>query len=142
MKNSCYCQVSDPTGGEPITCCFISVEAARVDDSMLVYYLTSEVALEEPEIRSTDLNIPIDNICTNDEVHFRMPGASGDYNDKGAKSDGHDVIPTSSQRGWAQTKLERFDLATHDVDVYGGQDGDGANADQEQESLQADDKSM
>jgi hypothetical protein len=40
----------------------ISVEAARVDNAILLDYLASEVAYEEPEIRSTDPNIPIDNI--------------------------------------------------------------------------------
>jgi hypothetical protein len=44
----------------------ISVEAARVGNAILLYFLTSEVALEEPEIRSTDPNIPIDNNCTDD----------------------------------------------------------------------------
>jgi len=39
----------------------ISVEAARGDNAILLDYVTSEVALEEPEIRSTDPNIPIDN---------------------------------------------------------------------------------
>jgi hypothetical protein len=44
----------------------ISVEAARVGNAILLDFLTSEVALEEPEIRSTDSNIPIDNNCTDD----------------------------------------------------------------------------
>jgi len=52
----------------------VSVEAARVDNAILLDYLTSEVALEEPEIGSTDPNIPIDNNCTDDEPHFGMPG--------------------------------------------------------------------
>jgi len=40
----------------------ISLEAAPVDKAIFLDYLTSEVALEEPEIRCTDQNIPIDNI--------------------------------------------------------------------------------
>jgi len=56
----------------------ISVEAACVDNAILLDYLTSKVALEEPEIGSTDPNIPIDSNCMDDKLHFRMPGSSGD----------------------------------------------------------------
>jgi hypothetical protein len=56
----------------------ISVEAARVDNPILLDYLASKVALEEPEIGSTDPHIPIDNNCTDDELHFKMPGGSKD----------------------------------------------------------------
>jgi hypothetical protein len=56
----------------------ISGEAARVDNAILLDYLTSVVALEEPEIGSTDPNIPIDNNRTDDKVHFGMPGGNGD----------------------------------------------------------------
>jgi hypothetical protein len=38
----------------------ISEEAGRVDNAILVDHLTSDVVLEEPEIGSTDPNIPID----------------------------------------------------------------------------------
>jgi len=62
----------------PTPAVVISVEAARVDNAILLAYLTSEVTLEEPEIRSTDPNIPIDNNCTDDQLHFGMPGGSGD----------------------------------------------------------------
>jgi len=64
----------------------ISVEAARVDNVILLDYLASDVALEEPEIRSTDPNIPIDNNCTNDELHFGMPGGTRDSEDEGDES--------------------------------------------------------
>jgi len=74
----------------------ISVEAARVDNSILLDYLTSEVALEQPEIGSTDPNIPMDNNRTDDEVHFGMPGGSGDYQNEGDESDVPDAIPTAS----------------------------------------------
>jgi len=60
--------------------------------------LASEVALEEPEIRSTDPNIPIDNNCTDDQLHFGMPGGSADSEDNGDESEYRDAIPTSSQR--------------------------------------------
>jgi len=49
-------QAENPTPAE-----VIRVEAARVDNAIHLDYLTSEVALEEPEIESTDPNIPIDN---------------------------------------------------------------------------------
>jgi len=55
----------------------VSVEAACVDNAILLDYLTSDVALQEPEIGSTDPNIMIDNNCTDDEFHFGMPEGSG-----------------------------------------------------------------
>jgi hypothetical protein len=76
----------------------ISVEPARVDNAILLDYLASEVALEEREIGSTDPHIPIDNNCMDDELHFGMPGGSGDYKDEGDESDDRDAIPTASQR--------------------------------------------
>jgi len=62
----------------PTPAVVISVEAAHVANAILLHYLTSEVALEEPEIRSTDPNIPIANNCTDDEMQLGMPGGSGD----------------------------------------------------------------
>jgi hypothetical protein len=56
-----------------------SVEAARDDNAILLDCLTSEVALEKPEIGSTDPNIPIDNNCTDKELHVRTPEGSGDF---------------------------------------------------------------
>ena len=67
-------------------------------NAILLDYLTSEVALEEPEIGRTDPNIPIDNNCTDDELHFGMPGGSGDFEDEGDESDNRDAIPTTSVR--------------------------------------------
>jgi len=61
----------------PMPAVVTSVEAAHVDNAILIDYLTSEVALEKPEIESTDPNIPMDNNCTDDELHFVMPGGSG-----------------------------------------------------------------
>jgi len=52
----------------------ISTEAASVDNAILLDYWTSEVALQEPEIGSTDSNILIHNNCTDDKLHFWMPG--------------------------------------------------------------------
>jgi hypothetical protein len=82
----------------PMPAVVISVEAAHVDNAILLDYLASEVALEEPEIGSTDPNIPIDNNCTDDKLHFGMPGGSGDYKDEGDESDDRDAISTASRR--------------------------------------------
>jgi hypothetical protein len=102
----------------------ISVEAARVDNAILLDYLASEVALQEPEIETTDPNIPIDKIWRDDELHFGMPGVSEDYIDDGDESDDHDTIPTPSWRRRPAMELERFHLGTSDPNGYEGQDGD------------------
>jgi hypothetical protein len=81
----------------PTPAVVIRVEAARVDNAILLDYLASEVALGEPEIGSTDPNIPIDNNYTDDELDFGMPGGSGDYEDEGDASDNRDAIPTASR---------------------------------------------
>jgi hypothetical protein len=75
----------------------IRVEPAPVDNAILLNCLTSEVALEEPEIGSTDRNIPIDNNCTDDELHFGMPRGGGDDEDESDESDKCDAIPTASR---------------------------------------------
>jgi len=98
------------------------------------------VALEEPEIECTDPNILIENNCMDEELHFVMPGASGDYEDEADKSEERNPIPTTTRRQWAMTELERFDLETSGVDRYKGDDGD--DADEEEEARQADDGSM
>jgi len=125
----------------PTPAVVISVEAARIDNAILLDYLTSEVALEEPEIGSTDPNIPTDNNGTDDELDFEMPGGSGDYEDEDDESNMGDAIPTTHQQRRPMTELERFDLGTSDVDGYEGDDGDDAYADEEEESSQADDGS-
>jgi len=61
----------------PTPAMVLSVEAACVDNAILLDYLTSKVALEEPEIGSTDPNIPINNNCTDDDLHIGMPGGRG-----------------------------------------------------------------
>jgi len=125
----------------PTPAVVISVEAACVDNAILLDYLTAEVGLEEPEIRSTDPNIPIANIFMDDELHFGMPGVSGDYRDEGDDSDVCDAIPTASWRRRPATVFETFDLRTGDVEGYEGEDGDDAYADEEEEALQANDGS-
>jgi hypothetical protein len=77
----------------PTPAVVISLESAGVDNAILLDYLTSEVALEEPEIGSTYSNITIDNNCTDDELHFGMAGGRWDFEDSGDKSD---TITTAS----------------------------------------------
>jgi hypothetical protein len=120
----------------PMPAVVISIDAARVDNVILLDYLTSEVAIEEPEIRSTDQTILIDNNCTDDELYFGMPGGTGDFEDEG---DERDAIPTTSRRRRDVTALERFDLGTSNVDRSEGEDGDDVG--QEEQASQADDGS-
>ena len=75
----------------------ISMEPARVDNAILLDYLTSKVALLEPKIGKTDPNIPIDNNCTDDKLHSGMPGGSGDHEDKAPEGDVRNDIPTASR---------------------------------------------
>jgi hypothetical protein len=65
-----------------------------------------------------------------------MPGGSRDFEDEGDESD---AIPTTSRRRRAATELERFHLGTSDVDGYEGEDGDDANADEQEEESQTED---
>jgi len=74
----------------------ISKEAARIDNGILLDYLTSAVALKEPEIGSTEPNIPIDNNCMDDELHFGIPGGREDYDNEGDEIDTSYTIPTIS----------------------------------------------
>ena len=83
-------QVDNPTPAM-----VISVDTVRVDNAILLNYLTSELALDESEIWSTDQNIPIDNHCSDDEFLFGMPRGSGDYEHEGDESKVHNAIPTS-----------------------------------------------
>jgi len=125
----------------PTAAAVIGVDAARVDNAILLDDLTSEVALEEPEIGSSNPNIPIDNNCTDDEFRFGMPGGSAVYKDEGYQSAVRDTIPTASRRRRPVTELKRFDLGSSDGDGYEGEDGDDAYADEEEEASQADDGS-
>ena len=92
----------------PTPAMVISLEAALVDNAILLDYLASEVALEEPELGSADPNIPMDNNCTDNKLHSRMPGGSGNYEDEGDESDMCDDIPTASRGGRPIIELERF----------------------------------
>jgi len=120
----------------------ISMEAARVENALLLDSLTSEVALEEPEIGSTEPNILIYNNCTNDELHLgMMAGGSGVFDDEGDDSDMCDAIPTPSQCRLPTTERERFGLGASADDGYDGTDCNNADADEEEEASQATDGS-
>jgi hypothetical protein len=80
----------------PTPAVVISVEAAHVHYANLLHYLTSKVALEEPGIKSPDPNISIDNNCTDDELHFGMPGGSRNYGHERDESDKRDAILIAS----------------------------------------------
>jgi len=117
------------------------MEAACVDNAILLDNLTSEVALEVPEIGSTDPTIPIDNNCMADELHFGMPRGSEDYDDEGDEIDESDAIPTASRQRRVATELARLDLGIIAVDWYEGDDGDDGDEDEEEETSHADDGS-
>ena len=51
------------------------------------------------------------------------------------------AITTASQRRQPTTDLQRFDLGTSDVDGYEGNDGNDADADEEEDASLADDGS-
>jgi hypothetical protein len=122
----------------PTPAAVICTEEARVDKAIILDYLTSEVAFEEPHIRSTDPNIPIDNNCTDDELHFEMCRGCEDCNDEDDEIDESNAIPTAIRRRQAATELERYYLGTSHVDGNEGNDGDDVDADEEDAASQAD----
>ena len=101
------CQIEQAEN--PTHAMVISVEAARVDNAIVPDYLTSEVALEEPEIGRTDPNILINNNCTDNELQFGLPAGSGDYEGDCDEWDGCSLIPTACQQWRHTTELKRFD---------------------------------
>jgi len=72
----------------------ISMEAAHVDNAIRLDHLTSEVALDQPKIGSTDRHITMYNNCTDDKLHLGMPMGSRDYEDVGDESND---IPAASR---------------------------------------------
>jgi len=80
----------------PTPAMVVRVEAALVDNAILLDYVTSNVVLEEAGIGSTNPNIPIHNNCRYDELHVRIPGGGDNYEDAGDETDEHDAIPTPS----------------------------------------------
>jgi hypothetical protein len=73
------------------------MEAVSIDKVVLLDYMTSKEALEELKIGRTDPSIPIDNNCTDGELHVGLPGGSGDYQDGSDESDERNTIPTASR---------------------------------------------
>jgi len=128
-------------GENPTAAMVISVDAAPVDNAIRLDYLTYAVALQVPEIGSTDPNIPPDKTCMTDQMCFRMPRGSGDYEDEGHESNERNAISTASRQRCAVTELMRFELGTTDADGYEGKNGNDADADEEEEASQADDES-
>ena len=121
----------------------ITVEAASVENAILLNYLTSEVAPEDPEIRSTDPNIQIDNNCMDEELHIGMLEGSGNHEEEGDESDEHDSFPTANPSQWPTTELVRIDQGTSGYDGCEGKHGNDADEDahEEQDASQADDGS-
>jgi hypothetical protein len=66
-------------------------------------------------------------------------GCQGDYQDQGDESDTCDPISTASWRQQPATALERFDLEPSDIEKHQGQDGNDADADEEEEASPAND---
>jgi hypothetical protein len=113
----------------PMPVVVIRVEEARVGYAILPDHLTPEVMREEPQIGTTDRNIPMDNNCTDDQLHFRMREGSMDYEDKCDESHSRDDILTASQQQQPATDLKRHNLGTSDVDRSERKDGHDADAD-------------
>jgi hypothetical protein len=67
-----------------------------------------------------------------------MHGGSGVFDNEGEE---RYTIPTTSGRQRTASELERLDLGTSDVNGCEGEDGDDANANQEDEASPADDGS-
>jgi hypothetical protein len=82
--------------------------ATGVKTGILLYYVSSEVVLMKPEIRSTYPNIPIDNDWTDDELHCSIPRGCKDYDDGVDESEGSHAISTASLLRLAATELEWF----------------------------------
>jgi hypothetical protein len=122
---------------DPTPAVVISMEAAHVDNAILLDHLASKMALDEPEIGITDLNIPIDKIAPMTNFISGCHGAAGITKMKGDESDDCEAIPTASRRQRPLMELEKFDLGTSDVDGYEGDDGNDADADEEEEASQA-----
>jgi len=134
------CQIQHVENPTPAV--VITAEAVHINNAILLDYLTSEVALEEPEIAGTDANIQIANNCTEEELHFVMPGGSGNYKDESVESDERNAIPTANRRRLATPELNWFNLEPMDVDGSEGKDGDNVDANEEEAASEADDGSM
>jgi hypothetical protein len=131
-------QVENPTAAM-----VISLAAASCVNAIRLDYVTSEVALDEPEIGSTYPNIPIMINCMEDKLHLGRPGGSGNYKDEDNESNKRGGIPTASLPRRPATELQRFVQDTSGLDGYEGGHGDDVDvdADKEEKATQADDGS-
>jgi hypothetical protein len=125
----------------PMSATVCRAEAVHVDSARLHHHLISEVALEESEIGSTNLNLPIGNNCTDYTLYLGMRGGSGDYKVEGANNDNLHAIATTSQRQQATIELERFNLRTTDGDGYESAVDDDTDADGKEVTLPDNDAS-
>jgi len=115
------------------------VEAAHIDNAVLLDYLSSEVALDDPEIRITEPIVLIHNNCPNDNLHFGMPRDSKDFQDAGNESDKRKASATASRQQQLRTVVEWFNLETSDDNWDGGEAGN--DADEVKVASEADDGS-
>jgi len=126
---------------DPLSAMMIDVEAARVENAIFLHYLPSKVALKYLEIGCTDPNIPIDNHCLDVQPHFGMPEVSGEYNEDRDPSNARDTVLTANRQQSAVTVHGRFDLGTSQLNTYECADDDNADANDEDEALQAEHES-
>jgi hypothetical protein len=71
-----------------------------------------------------------------------MLGGWADYDKEVDEINQCNAILTSSRRWWTITELERFDLGTSDIDRYESDDPYEVDADEEEETSQANDELM
>jgi len=74
-----------------------------------------------------------------DKLPFGIPGCCANYDDKRDEIDESHTNSTGSWRQWAATDLGWFDFATCYVDGSECNDGDDADADEEEQASPADD---
>jgi hypothetical protein len=86
------------------------VEAAHVDNPVLLDYLTTPVMLEETEIGNTDRNIPNVTNCLDDEPNPGMAVGWAGYKEQRDEIFEHHAILTGSSQGRVLTELGRFHL--------------------------------
>jgi hypothetical protein len=94
----------------PTLAMVISVEATHVDSDILLEYWTPNVTLEEPEIRNTGPNILTENTCMENEIQFRIAGASRDYEDESVRSLVRNAIPIIIRQRLGPTEFIPRDL--------------------------------
>jgi len=117
-------------GENPMPDMVISMQTACVDNTIILNYLSSEVALEKYNIGSTEHTILGENNWADNKRQFWMAGGSRDYEDEGDERNKCDAILTPSQQQQAVSEFERFDLGTSDVDGYNVNAGNDADADE------------